>query len=119
MKKCPNCGSVLSDFEPYCDFCGFDPDYDMGSWDYGEPASSRRPYYHGEHIKSSTNSQDEASGIIVGIIFLGVFIFAAWAYLDMYHWDIGFLILSNLESIFLIIIVIIVLSAACNYFKNI
>ena len=118
MKKCPNCGSVLSDFEPYCDFCGFDPDYDMGDWDYSERGSLTMSYYHGERIKSSTNSQDDASGIIVGIIFLGVFIFGAWAYLEMYHWDIGFLILSNLESIFILIILIIVFSAACSYFNK-
>ncbi len=34
MKICPNCGSVLSDFEPYCEFCGFDPDFDFGDWIY-------------------------------------------------------------------------------------
>ncbi len=34
MKICPNCGSVLSDFEPYCENCGFDPDYDFGDWEY-------------------------------------------------------------------------------------
>ena len=32
MKICPECGSILADFEPYCNNCGFDPDYDMGDW---------------------------------------------------------------------------------------
>ena len=33
MKTCPRCGSVLADNEPYCENCGFDPDYDSEEWD--------------------------------------------------------------------------------------
>ena len=33
MKRCPNCGSVIADFEVYCEFCGFDPDYDFSDWE--------------------------------------------------------------------------------------
>lgn len=29
MKTCPRCGSILADNEPYCDNCGYDPDFDM------------------------------------------------------------------------------------------
>ena len=49
MKTCPNCGSVLADNEPYCENCGFDPDFDFGGWN--QPKSTRKPYYHGDHIK--------------------------------------------------------------------
>ncbi|MBE6491152.1 MAG: zinc-ribbon domain-containing protein [Methanobrevibacter sp.] len=34
MKECPNCGTMLPDDEPYCDYCGFDPDFDSGDWIY-------------------------------------------------------------------------------------
>ena len=50
MKTCPNCGSIIADNEPYCENCGFDPDYDMGSWNSGHRRTTK-PYYHGDHIK--------------------------------------------------------------------
>ena len=50
MKICPKCGSVIADYEVYCENCGFDPDYDMGSWRQ-DTTSTKLPYYHGEHIK--------------------------------------------------------------------
>jgi ribosomal protein S27AE len=34
MKTCPECGSILADYELWCEFCGFNPDYDMGDWEY-------------------------------------------------------------------------------------
>ncbi|MBE6499691.1 MAG: hypothetical protein E7Z80_03965 [Methanobrevibacter thaueri] len=118
MKKCPKCGSVLSDFEPYCDYCGFDPDFDMGNWKK-DTTSMKMPYPHGKHIKSSKDSEDNSEGIIGGIIFFGVLIFGVWGYLEMYHWDIGFLIASNFGSILLIIIFITIFCAACIYFNDI
>ena len=33
MKTCPNCGSVLADDEPYCENCGFSPDFDFDDWE--------------------------------------------------------------------------------------
>ncbi|WP_407453501.1 zinc-ribbon domain-containing protein [Methanobrevibacter sp.] len=33
MKTCPHCGSTLADNEPYCENCGFDPDYDTEDWE--------------------------------------------------------------------------------------
>ena len=33
MKTCPRCGSALADNEPYCENCGFDPDYDSEDWE--------------------------------------------------------------------------------------
>lgn len=33
MKTCPRCGSILADNEPYCDNCGFDPDFDIDDWE--------------------------------------------------------------------------------------
>lgn len=33
MKTCPRCGSILADNEPYCDNCGFDPDFDSDDWE--------------------------------------------------------------------------------------
>ena len=52
MKECPNCGSILADFEPYCTNCGFDPDYDRGYWKK-VGYSANMNYYHGDHIKDS------------------------------------------------------------------
>ena len=51
MKTCPNCGSILADNEPYCDNCGFNPDFDVGSWNDGYGRTNKKPYYHGDHIK--------------------------------------------------------------------
>lgn len=111
MKICPNCGSVLADNEPYCDNCGFDPSFDIGG--------SSRPYIHGEHIKSSKKSQDDDPlSAVVGLLFLGVLLFGAYVYLDMYNWDVVRLILSNLDSIVYIIILAIICGVACNYFNN-
>ncbi|MBP3226463.1 MAG: zinc ribbon domain-containing protein [Methanobrevibacter sp.] len=53
MKTCPNCGSILADNEPYCENCGFDPDFDMGGWNHGK--TRVKPYYHGDHIKDQDN----------------------------------------------------------------
>lgn len=50
MKTCPNCGSIIADNEPYCENCGFNPDYDMGSWN-SRHRRTTKPYYHGDHIK--------------------------------------------------------------------
>ena len=50
MKICPNCGSILADNEPYCENCGFDPDFDIGSWNYQQ--TTKKPYYHGDHIET-------------------------------------------------------------------
>lgn len=47
MKICPECGSILADFEPYCTNCGFDPDYDMGDW-IRDSHSAKINYYHGD-----------------------------------------------------------------------
>lgn len=33
MKTCPNCGSILADNEPYCENCGFNPDFDFDEWE--------------------------------------------------------------------------------------
>ena len=49
MKTCPNCESTLADNEPYCENCGFDPDFDIRGWNQGR--NTRKPYYHGDHIK--------------------------------------------------------------------
>lgn len=79
MKTCPNCGSILADNEPYCDNCGFDPDFDMGSWNRGSVRSSR-----------SLNSSPRSSGLnedikefvlnVIGvIIFLSVVALIFWA----------------------------------------
>ena len=51
MKICPKCGSALADNEPYCENCSFNPDFDSGSWYYGERTYSIEPYRHGDHIK--------------------------------------------------------------------
>ena len=34
MKICPKCSSILADNEPYCENCGYDPDFDDGQYDY-------------------------------------------------------------------------------------
>ncbi len=33
MKTCPRCGSALADNEPYCENCGYDPDFDGDEWE--------------------------------------------------------------------------------------
>lgn len=118
MKTCPNCGSILADNEPYCENCGFDPSYDMGSWNNGGYKSYNRPYIHGEHIKSSKNNQDNEGDLIVGILILGVFAFCAYLYLEMYNWNILNLVMSNLLSIIEIIIVVAVFCKVVDYFSN-
>ncbi|WP_156064569.1 zinc-ribbon domain-containing protein [Methanobrevibacter sp. YE315] len=50
MKICPSCRSVLADNEPYCENCGYDPDFDGGSW-LPDNTSLKMSYYHGERIK--------------------------------------------------------------------
>ena len=117
MKICPNCGSVLADFEPYCTNCGFDPDFDSMRWKRGG-YSSKINYYHGERIKSSSNSQNDELDTIMGFIFLAVLVGGALLYLEMYDWNIGLLIWHNLQSIFILIIPVVVLAVACNYFNN-
>ena len=78
----------------------------------------KKPYLHGDHIKSSPNSDDDPISILVGLLFLGALAFGAYAYLDRYNWDVVHLILSNLDSIFYLIIIVIVFSVACNWFNN-
>jgi len=117
MKICPNCGSVLADFEPYCTNCGFDPDFDSERWKPGG-YSSKINYYHGQRIKSSSNSKNEDLDAIAGFIFLAVLVGCAFLYLEMYDWNIGLLIWSNLQSIFLLIIFVIAFAVACNYFNK-
>lgn len=116
MKTCPNCGSILADNEPYCENCGFDPGYDIGNWNYGSHNTSK-PYIHGEHIKSPEKEPDDGD-MIAGFIFLGVLIVCGLMYLDMYHWDIGNLIQSNIESIVLLIIVGVVCYKAYTFFEG-
>ena len=108
MKTCPNCGSILADNEPYCENCGFDPDFDMGSWNIRPQINSRKPYYHGDHIKSSQNKQNDFLSIITGFIFLGTLIFIALLILNSYNWNIGYLILSNLDSVAGLILAVII-----------
>ena len=115
MKTCPNCGSVLADFEPYCTNCGFDPYFDGGRWKQGG-YSSKIDHYHGERIKSSSNSIIDFLNLIVGFLMLVVLVGGALLYLEMYDWNLGRLIWSNLESVILLIICIVVFAVACNYF---
>lgn len=83
MKTCPNCGSILADNDPYCDNCGFDPDFDMGSWSRSSVRSSRplnsRLYSSGlnEDIKEFIIS------FIYVVIFLSIFalLFAGLLYI--------------------------------------
>lgn len=51
MKVCPNCGSILADFEPYCTNCCFDPDFDSRNWK-PDGHSSKINYYPGKRIKN-------------------------------------------------------------------
>lgn len=52
MKNCPECGAILADNDLYCENCGFDPDFDVGSWDYGQPDHSRIHYTHRKPTKN-------------------------------------------------------------------
>ena len=43
MKTCPRCDSILADNEsPYCDNCGYDPDFDRDNEWYSQ--MSKRVY---------------------------------------------------------------------------
>ena len=117
MKECPKCGSVLADIEPYCENCGFDPDFDGGSWkkSYG---SARMPYVHGEHIKSPKNSGDDVLDMIAGLFLLGAIVVGVFVALDMYHWDIVSLVMSNLLPLVLLIIIVVVFIKVYAFFDS-
>ena len=51
MKECPECGSVLADNEPYCENCGYDPDFDGGGWRHGSAGHQKKTYGPREPIK--------------------------------------------------------------------
>ncbi len=72
MKTCPSCGSVLADNEPYCENCGFDPDFDGGSWNYGSHNHSKKPYTPGKPIKVEPGVFGKE---LDSIIFIAVMIF--------------------------------------------
>ena len=118
MKTCPNCGSILADNEPYCENCGFDPDFDMGNWNYGGYRSSNKQYIHGEHIKSPENSGDDALDMIVGLLLLGVIVVGVFVSLDLYHWDIVSLVIDNFLPFVMLIIIAVVFIKVYNFFDS-
>ncbi|WP_298502140.1 zinc ribbon domain-containing protein [uncultured Methanobrevibacter sp.] len=118
MKICPNCGSILADNEPYCENCGFDPDYDMGNWSYGGYRSSNKPYIHGEHIKSPENSDGDVLDMLAGLFLLGAIVVAVFVSLYLHHWDIVSLVMDNLGPLVLLIIIVVVVVKACTFFDG-
>lgn len=79
MKTCPRCGSVLADNEPYCENCGYDPDFDFGGFSTGRSSYSSRP-------RSSYSGLDEdikefAINVVYVIIFFSIFALLVWGIL--------------------------------------
>lgn len=118
MKICPNCGSILADNEPYCENCGFDPDYDMGNWNYGGYRSSNKPYIHGEHIKSPENSDGDALDAIVGFLLLATIVVGIFVSLDLHHGDIFSIVMDNLLPLVLLIIIAVVFIKVYSFFDS-
>ena len=118
MKTCPNCGSALADNEPYCENCGFDPYFDYRDWD-GNSSYSGKIYVPKEHIKSSRNADDENLLRNLGILLLCVLLVISIVYLDgTYDWDIRLFIGSNLDSIFMLIILWIIFVMGYKFYNN-
>ena len=115
MKTCPNCGSILADNEPYCENCGFDPDFDMGIWNNGRYNSLNKPYLHGEHIKSSqyviSKEVDWAFFIVAWCILLGVlFMFCIVPFLlDIWKY--------NYQTITYLFYVVVFIACICVIYK--
>lgn len=99
MKTCPNCGSVLADNEPYCENCGYDPDFDLGGY-------IRKPSHQRKNARKPSNPKSSDGDLIGGIFLLAVLIFCAWMILQSYSWNIVSLILDNLDSVFAAMIAI-------------
>ena len=68
MKECPECGSVLADNEPYCENCGYDPDFDGGGWRSGSANTSPRPYPYTKKKKSSSGDEIPLVFIVAAIL---------------------------------------------------
>ena len=111
MKTCPNCGSVLADNEPYCENCGFDPDFDIAI--RNPPKITRKPNYQ----KNNKNSEPSALDAIAGWFVIAVLIFCAWMILDANNWNIVYIITSNIDSILMIPVAIIIFGPIL-YFIN-
>lgn len=80
MKTCPECGATLADNEPYCENCGFDPDFDMGSWDYGQVDYTIKYPVRSEPIKNTDPyifGKESFSLLLIAmfVIFLLLFLF--------------------------------------------
>ena len=80
MKTCPECGSILADNEPYCENCGFNPDFDVGSWNYGQTDYTRKYHARAEPIKNTNHymfAKESFSLLLIAmfVIFLLLFLF--------------------------------------------
>jgi uncharacterized membrane protein YvbJ len=111
MKTCPNCGSVLADNEPYCENCGFDPDFDIAFT--SQPKTVRKPNYQ----KNNGNSEPSPLDVAAGLFVIATLIFCAWMILDANNWNIVYIITSNIDTILSIPIAIIIFGPIL-YFIN-
>ena len=112
MKTCPNCGSVLADNEPYCENCGYDPDFAIGGY-------IRKPSHQRKNSRTPSKPKSSDSDIIGGIFLLAVLIFCACLILQRYSWNIVSLIFDNLDSVFAAMIVILIVALVVNFFSQI
>ncbi len=111
MKTCPNCGSVLADNEPYCENCGFDPDFDIAFT--SQPKTVRKPNYQ----KNNGNSEPSPLDVAAGLFVIATLIFCAWMILDANNWNIVYIITSNIDTILSIPVAIIIFGPIL-YFIN-
>ena len=111
MKTCPNCGSVLADNEPYCENCGFDPDFDIAFT--SQPKTVRKPNYQ----KNNGNSEPSPLDVAAGLFVIATLIFCAWMILDANNWNIVYIITSNIDAILSIPVAIIIFGPIL-YFIN-
>lgn len=72
MKECPECGSVLADNEPYCENCGYDPNFDSGGW--RSSAYSGKTYARAEDPDPYVLGKAADSIICIGAFLLLLFV---------------------------------------------
>ena len=102
---------MLADNEPYCENCGFDPDFDIAFT--SQPKTVRKPNYQ----KNNGNSEPSPLDVAAGLFVIATLIFCAWMILDANNWNIVYIITSNIDTILSIPVAIIIFGPIL-YFIN-
>lgn len=109
VKFCPNCSSVLAENEPYCENCGFDPDYDFGSWDYG---SSCQPTGRRVRFEPAMRSENNFVNHMVWIFFIIAFAALAYSLFAQFNMSFSFGNLLMLAPALIILIAVLSILSA-------